>query len=54
MLVFPVDNVDVPTVCGLTPPLGSREEAEQERRRFEEAERTKRPWVVFESADTTD
>lgn len=48
---FRWDNIDVPTVCGVTPPLGSREEADAERRRFEDYEKRKRPWVLFEHAE---
>ena len=46
---FRWDNVDVPTVCGVTMPLKTKEEAESEKERFIEAERKKRPWVVIES-----
>lgn len=47
---FRWDNVDVPTVCRVTGPLDSREEAESEKKQFIEAEKKKRPWAVFESA----
>jgi len=40
---FRWDNVDVPTVCKVSAPLNSKEEAEAERQRFMEAEKKKRP-----------
>jgi hypothetical protein len=47
---FGWDNVYVPTVCGVTKPLKTKEEAESERERFIAAEKKKRSWVVIESA----
>ena len=46
---FRWDNIAVPTACRITGPLTSKEEAESEKQRFIEAEKKKRPWVVFES-----
>jgi hypothetical protein len=45
---FRWDNVHVPTVCRITVPLATKEEAESEMRHFMETERKKRPWVTFE------
>jgi hypothetical protein len=45
---FRWDNVAVPTACGVTKPLKTKEEAESERRRFMEAEKKKRSLVAFE------
>lgn len=47
---FRWDNVDVPTVCGITTPLSSRQDAESQMQAFIEAERSKHPWTAFESA----
>ncbi len=47
---FRWNNVAVPTACGVTQPLKAKEDAESERQKFVEAEKKKRPWVVFESA----
>jgi hypothetical protein len=46
---FRWDNVAVPTVCGVTKPLKTKEDAESEKQQFVEAEKKKRSWVVFES-----
>jgi hypothetical protein len=46
---FRWDNVDVPTMCGVTNPLKTKEATETERQRFMEAKQKKRPLVVFES-----
>ena len=45
---FRWDNVDVSTVRRLSEPLKTEEEPEAKRQRFMEAEKKKRPWVVFE------
>ena len=45
---FRWDNVHVPTVCGVTMRLASKENAESEMRYFMETERKKRPSVTFE------
>jgi hypothetical protein len=47
---FRWDNVAVPTACGVTGPLSSKNEAEFEQQRFVEDETKKRPLVTFESA----
>jgi len=44
---FRWDNVAVPTACGVTKPLETKEEAESERQCFMEAEKKKRSWVAF-------
>ena len=46
---FRWDNILIPTACKVVGPLASKEEAEAERQRFMDAERRKRPWVVFET-----
>jgi hypothetical protein len=46
---FRWDNVNVSTVCKVSAPLKSKDEAEVEKQRFMDAEKKKRPWVVFES-----
>jgi hypothetical protein len=46
---FRWDNLDVPTMRGLTGPLQTRNEAESARHKFTSAETKKRPWVTFES-----
>jgi hypothetical protein len=48
---FRWDNVDVPTVCSVAGPFGTKEEAESEQSRFVEDEKSKRPLVFFESVD---
>jgi hypothetical protein len=45
---FRWDNVAVPTACGITSPLASREDSESERQTWMETEKKKRPWAVFE------
>ena len=47
---FRWDNVHVPTVCGVTMPLRTKQEAESQKKDFIEAERIRHPWTVFESA----
>jgi hypothetical protein len=46
---FRWDNVDVQTVCRVTPPLASREEAESRKQDFMDAEQRKNGMVSFES-----
>jgi len=43
------DNLDVPTVCYVTPPLASKQEAESRRNAFMEAELKKNGLTSFES-----
>jgi hypothetical protein len=46
---FRWDNIDVPTVCYVTPPLASKEQAESKKDAFMEAEKQKNGMVAFES-----
>jgi len=46
---FRWDNVNVPTACGLTLPLATRQEAESEMQGFVKTETPNHPWTVFES-----
>ena len=48
---FRWDNVAVPTVCSVTPPLRTREEADSEKKRFIESEREKTRGATFELDD---
>ena len=44
---FRWDNIDVPTVCDVTPPLVSKEEAESQMHEFIETEREKNGITIF-------
>jgi hypothetical protein len=46
---FRWDNIDVPTVCYVTSPLESKEQAESEKQLFMESEKQKTGMVSFES-----
>ncbi len=44
---FRWDNIDVPTVCYVTPPLASKEQAESKMHEFVETERKKNGIAIF-------
>lgn len=46
---FRWDNVHVPTVCGLTLPLATQQDAESAMRNFVTTEKRRHWWTVFES-----